>query len=261
MVFLVAAVVIALMMATVWAISVAIRDASIVDIAWGPGFVAVAWTTFILSYSDFSDGGDTRRAVLLCAMATVWGLRLGVHLGIRNIGKGEDYRYQAMRRRHGDRFWIISLATVYGLQGAVMWIVSLPLQIGISETETGATALWIVGAAVFVIGFGFESIGDWQLARFKADPANASAVMDRGLWRYTRHPNYFGDACAWWGIGLVAASTPIGTVGLVGPALITFLLMRVSGVPMLERAMSKRRKGYDEYVRRTSSFLPLPPKR
>ena len=260
MVFLVAALVIASMMVTVWAISVAVRDAGIVDIAWGPGFVVVAWTTLIVSYSEFSDGGDTRRAVLLCAMATVWGLRLGVHLGVRNIGKGEDFRYQAMRRRFGDRFWIISLVTVYALQGVAMWIVSLPLQIGISEQETGSTALWIVGSVVFVIGIGFESIGDWQLSRFKADPANAASVMDRGLWRYTRHPNYFGDACAWWGIGLVAASTPIGIVGLTGPALITFLLIRVSGVPMLERRMSRRRTGYDEYVRRTSSFLPLPPK-
>ena len=261
MVFLVAALVIASMMVTVWAISVAIRDAGIVDTAWGPGFVVVAWTTLIVSYSDFSDGGDTRRAVLLCAMATVWGLRLGVHLGVRNIGKDEDFRYQAMRRRFGDRFWIISLVTVYALQGVAMWIVSLPLQIGISEQETGSTALWIVGSAVFVIGIGFESIGDWQLSRFKADPANAASVMDRGLWRYTRHPNYFGDACAWWGIGLVAASTQIGIVGLIGPALITFLLMRVSGVPMLEGRMSRTRTGYDEYVRCTSSFFPLPPKR
>lgn len=260
MIFLVVALVIAAMMLTVWAVSVAIRDASIVDVLWGPGFVVVAWTTFIVSLPDFSDGGDTRRAVLLCAMATVWGLRLGVHLGVRNLGKDEDYRYQAMRRRHGDRFWLVSLATVYGLQGAVMWIVSLPLQIGISEQETGVAALWIVGGVVFVIGLGFETVGDWQLTRFKADPANAGSVMDRGLWRYTRHPNYFGDACAWWGIGLVAASTPIGIVGLIGPALITFLLMRVSGVPMLERSLSARRTGYDDYMRRTSPFLPRPPK-
>ena len=260
MVFGVVALVIAGMMVAVWAISVVIRDASIVDILWGPGFVVVAWTTFIVSFPDFSDGGDTRRAVLLCAMATVWGLRLGVHLGVRNLGKGEDYRYRAMRRRHGDRFWIVSLVTVYGLQGVAMWVVSLPLQIGISEQETGSSLLWIIGTVVFVIGLGFESVGDWQLSRFKADPANATAVMDRGLWRYTRHPNYFGDACAWWGIGLVAASTPIGVVGLFGPALITFLLMRVSGVPMLERSLSRRRAGYDEYVRRTSSFFPLPPK-
>lgn len=260
MVYLVAALVIVVMMLTVWAISVAVRDASIVDVLWGPGFVVVAWTTFIVSYSDISDGDGTGRALLLCAMATIWGVRLGVHLGMRNLGKGEDFRYKSMRRRHGDRFWLVSLATVYGLQGAVMWVVSLPLQIGISEPETGSIALWVIGGVVFVIGLGFESIGDWQLTRFKADPSNAGTVLDTGLWRYTRHPNYFGDACAWWGIGLVAASTPIGIVGLVGPLLITFLLMRVSGVPMLERSLTKRRAGYDEYVRRTSSFFPRPPK-
>ncbi len=113
---------------------------------------------------------------------------------------------------------------------------------------------------MFVVGFAFEAVGDWQLTRFKADAANASAVMDRGLWRYTRHPNYFGDAVVWWGIGLVAASTPIGIVGLVGPALITFFLVRISGVPMLERSLVKSRPGYQDYVRRTSSFIPRPPK-
>ena len=254
MVFLVTASVVAAMMVTVWAISVAIRDASIVDVVWGPGFVVVAWVTLLTS------DGDGARAVLLTTMATVWGLRLGIHLGVRNIGKGEDFRYQAMRRKHGDRFWLVSLGTVYGLQGAIMWVVSLPLQIGISETEPGLRPLWFIGAVVFVVGLGFESVGDWQLARFKADPANAGSVMDRGLWRYTRHPNYFGDACAWWGIGLVAASTPLGVVGLIGPAAMTFLLMRVSGVPMLERSLTRRRAGYDEYVRRTSSFIPRPPK-
>lgn len=254
MVLWVSALAIATMMLTVWAISVAIRDASIVDVVWGPGFVVVAWAAFLTSE------GDSGRALLLTAMATVWGLRLGIHLGMRNLGKGEDYRYQAMRRRRGERFWIISLVTVYALQGVIMWIVSLPLQIGIREPEPGSVVLLIVGAAVFVIGFGFESVGDWQLRRFKADPANATQVMDQGLWRYTRHPNYFGDACVWWGIGLVAASTPVGVVGLVGPVLMTWFLMRVSGVPMLERSLVKRRVGYDDYVRRTSSFIPRRPK-
>ena len=254
MVFLATALVIAAMMVTLWAISVAIRDASIVDVVWGPGFVVVAWVALLTS------DGDGARAVLLTTMATVWGLRLGVHLGVRNLGKGEDFRYQAMRRKHGDRFWLVSLGTVYGLQGAIMWVVSLPLQIGISEAEAGFWPLWVVGAAVFSAGLGFESVGDWQLTRFKADPANAKAVMDRGLWRYTRHPNYFGDACVWLGIGLVAASTPLGVVGLIGPVLMTWLLLRVSGVPMLERSLTRRRAGYDEYVRRTSSFFPRPPK-
>ena len=254
MVFWVSALVIAGMMLAVWAISVAVRDASIVDIFWGFGFVVVAWVCLAVT-----DGHEVR-AALLAAMATTWGLRLAIYLGIRNIGKGEDYRYQAMRRRAGNRFWITSLGRVFGLQGAVMWVVSLPLQIGISEADRGWTPLWVIGAVVFVVGYGFEAVGDWQLARFKADSANGGKVMDRGLWRYTRHPNYFGDATAWWGIGLVAASTPVGIVGLIGPAVITWLLLRVSGVPMLERGLKRNRPGYAEYVLRTSPFFPRRPK-
>ena len=249
----VAAALIAGMMVVVWAISVMVRDASIVDIFWGFGFVVVAWV--ILAVTD----GHGVRAALLVAMATTWGLRLAIHLGVRNIGKGEDYRYQAMRRRAGKRFWITSLGRVFALQGVVMWVVSLPLQIGIGQAERGWTPLWVVGAVVFAVGFGFEAVGDWQLARFKGDPANSGKVMDCGLWRYTRHPNYFGDACAWWGIGLVAASTPIGLVGLIGPAVMTWFLVRVSGVPMLERGLKKNRPDYAEYIQRTSPFLPRPP--
>lgn len=254
MVLWAAAAVIAGMMLVVWAISVAVRDAGIVDILWGFGFVVVAWVSWLVT-----DGHDVR-AALLVFMATAWGLRLAIHLAFRNIGQEEDFRYQSMRRRAGDRFWITSLVRVFGLQGAVMWVVSLPLQLGISEADRGWVPLWVIGAVVFAVGFGFEAVGDWQLTRFKADPASAGRVMDRGLWRYTRHPNYFGDATAWWGIGLVAASTPIGIVGLVGPAVITWLLLRISGVPMLERSLKRKREGYAEYVQRTSAFLPRRPK-
>ncbi len=254
MVLWVTAALIAGMMVVVWAISVVVRDAGIVDILWGFGFVMVAWVSWLVT-----DGHEVRDA-LLVAMATAWGLRLAVHLAVRNIGKGEDFRYRAMRRRAGDRFWITSLVRVFGLQGAVMWVVSLPLQLGIGETDRGWAVLWVVGAVVFLIGFGFEAIGDWQLTRFKADPTNAGRVLERGLWRYSRHPNYFGDATAWWGMGLVAASTPIGIVGLVAPALITWLLIRVSGVPMLEHSLKKNRPEYAAYIQRTSSFVPRRPK-
>ncbi|MXW42612.1 MAG: DUF1295 domain-containing protein [Acidimicrobiia bacterium] len=254
MVFGVSALVIVGFMLVVWGISVAIRDVSIVDISWGFGFVAVAWTAMVVT------GGHGVRMVFLVAMVTVWGLRLTIYLAIRNIGKGEDYRYQAMRRRAGDRFWLISLGRVFGLQGAVMWVVSLPLQIGISESSKGVEVLWVIGAVIFVVGLLFEAVGDWQLARFKANPNNAGTIMDQGLWRYTRHPNYFGDATVWWGIGLVAASVPIGIVGLIGPAIMTWLLLKVSGVAMLERGLHKRRSGYSEYVERTSAFIPRRPK-
>ena len=254
MVFWVAAVVIAGMMLAVWAISVAIRDAGIVDILWGFGFVVVAWVSLLVT------DGHGLRAALLVAMATAWGLRLAIHLAFRNLGQEEDFRYQSMRRRAGDRFWLTSLVRVFGLQAAAMWVMSLPLQLGISEADRGWTPLLVIGAAVFLVGFGFEAIGDWQLTRFKANPANAGQVMDRGLWRYSRHPNYFGDATAWWGIGLVAASTPIGIVGLIAPALITWILIQVSGVPMVEHRLNKTRPGYAEYVQRTSPFIPRRPK-
>lgn len=254
MVFWVAALVIAGMMLAVWAISVAVRDAGIVDILWGFGFVVVAWVSWLVTE------GHGVRAALLVFMATAWGLRLAIHLAFRNIGQEEDFRYRSMRRRAGDRFWITSLIRVFGLQAAAMWVMSLPLMLGISAGDRGWTPLWVIGMVVFLIGFGFEAVGDWQLTRFKANPANAGKLMDRGLWRYSRHPNYFGDATAWWGIGLVAASTLMGIVGLIAPALITWILVKVSGVPMVEHRMTKTRPGYQEYIQRTSSFVPRRPK-
>jgi len=190
----------------------------------------------------------------------VWGLRLGGYLFWRNHGKGEDFRYRAMRKHWGPRFPIISLVTVFGLQGVLMWIVSLPVQLGQTRERPDLGVLAFIGIAVWIVGLFFEVVGDAQLARFKADPGNAGVVMDRGLWRYTRHPNYFGDACVWWGIALVATETTIGAWGLVGAAVMTILLRRVSGVTLLEKSLVKRRAGYVEYVARTSPFVPRPPK-
>lgn len=251
---LVAAVAIAALMIVTWAVSVVRRDASIVDIVWGLGFVVVAWGVLATT-----DGNRTRR-ILLVAMATIWGLRLATHLFVRNRGKGEDYRYQAMRRRYGERFAVVSLYLVFGLQGVLMWIVSLPLQLGQTRAAPDVGVIAGIGIAVWAVGMFFEAVGDWQLARFKRDPANAGKVMDRGLWRYTRHPNYFGDACVWWGIALVAAETGIGAIGLVGAFVMTVLLRRVSGVTLLERSLVKRRPGYEDYVERTSPFLPRRPR-
>jgi steroid 5-alpha reductase family enzyme len=252
---LVAAGTIAALMLVTWVVSVALKNASIVDIVWGLGFVLVAWAVFAAT-----DGNGARR-VLLVGMTTVWGLRLAGYLAVRNHGKGEDYRYRAMRKRHGERFALVSLVTVFALQGVLMWTVSLPVQLGqVDESPDPGVLAWI-GVAVWAVGLFFEAVGDWQLARFKRDPANAGIVMDRGLWRYTRHPNYFGDACVWWGIALVAAETGIGAIGLIGAVVMTVLLRRVSGVTLLERSLVKRRAGYDEYVARTSPFLPRPPRR
>jgi steroid 5-alpha reductase family enzyme len=166
-----------------------------------------------------------------------------------------------MRRHWGARFWWVSLFTIFALQGVLMWIVSLPVQLGLLAPGGPLDALDALGILLFAVGIFFETIGDWQLARFRADPAKAGRVMDRGLWRITRHPNYFGDVCVWWGIFAVALSTPYGPWSAVGPALMTFLLLRVSGVAMLERSIAKRRPGYAEYARRTSAFFPWPPRR
>ncbi len=254
-VFAASAAAIAVLMVGTWLLSLPLRNASIVDIVWGLGFVVVAWVSYLVG-----DGVEARR-LLLAVMVSVWGLRLAGYLLWRNAGKGEDFRYQAMRRKAGSSFAVKSLITVFALQGVIMWVVSLPVQVAsVPDSPESIGVLGIAGVAVWAVGLFFEATGDWQLARFKADPANAGQVMDRGLWRYTRHPNYFGDFCVWWGIWLVAAATGIGVVAVVGPLVMSVFLMRVSGVPMLERTIGKRRPGYEDYVRRTNSFFPGPPK-
>jgi len=250
-----AAIAIACMMIAVWAISLDMRDASIVDIAWGSGFVVVAWVSYWLS-----DGNSTR-SLLLTVLTTIWGLRLAFYLAKRNLGHGEDFRYQSMRRKHGDRFAIVSLYTVFGLQGLLMFIVSLPVQLGQVREEPGFGIIGVVGVLVWGVGIYFEAVGDAQLARFKRNPANKGLIMDQGLWRYTRHPNYFGDSCVWWGLGLIAAESSLGIYGLIGPVVMTFLLVKVSGAAMLDRAMLKRKPGYENYVATTSGFIPRPPRR
>ncbi len=246
---------IGVVMLVTWLVSLALRDASIVDPVWPLGFVVVAWVVHSIAE------GNAARQWLLVAMVTIWGLRLSAHLAWRKHGEPEDYRYRAMRKHYGPRFPIISLVTVFALQGLLMWIVSLPVQLGQVPDSPGLGVLAAIGLLVWIVGFAFETVGDVQLATFTADPSSAGQVMDRGLWRYTRHPNYFGDACVWWGIALVAAESGLGAIGLVGALVMTILLRRVSGVPMLERSMAKRRPGYADYVAHTSPFLPRPPRR
>lgn len=245
---------IAALMLTTWLVSVRIRNASIVDITWGLGFVLVAWVVRWQGHTN------TARQWLLVAMVTVWGLRLAGYLFWRNHGQPEDYRYRAMRKRYGDRFPVVSLITVFVLQGVLMWIVSLPVQLGQVRDRPGVGAVAVVGAVLWLVGMVFEGVGDLQLARFKSDPTNDSKVMDHGLWRYTRHPNYFGDACVWWGTALVAAESRTGAWGLIGALVMTVLLLRVSGVALLEKSLRKRKPDYQAYVERTSAFFPLPPK-
>jgi steroid 5-alpha reductase family enzyme len=238
-----------------WLVSLRLRDASIVDIFWGLGFVVVTWTAHLMA------GSESARAWITSGLVTVWGVRLAAHLARRNLGHGEDYRYRAMRERHGQRFPLVSLGTVFLLQAVLLWIIALPAQA--VHAFGAATPLgWIdaVGITAWVIGLAFEWIGDEQLARFKASPSSRGAVMDRGLWRYSRHPNYFGNFLLWWGIGLLAVAAGAWWT-LVGPALLTFLLLRVSGVALLESTIATRRPGYRDYVARTSAFVPWFPRK
>jgi steroid 5-alpha reductase family enzyme len=241
-------------MLALWIISLVRRDASLVDAFWGAGFVIVAWTSWSLN------SPAAPRVLILAVLTSLWGLRLSLFLLWRNLGHGEDRRYAAMRAHHGSRFWRVSLFTVFLLQGAILWFVSLPIQIAAARNLTSAFA-WLDGAgiALWSIGLFFEVLGDWQLASFKANPDHAGKVMDRGLWRFTRHPNYFGDFCIWWGLYLIAAAG--GAAWTAGsPLLMSLLLMRISGVTLLERNITDRRPDYDAYQTRTNAFFPGPPK-
>lgn len=238
----------------IWMVSVIRRDASIVDMFWGPGFMVVAVVYAVLGHAH------TPRAMLTLVLVAVWGLRLAVYIGWRGRGRGEDYRYREMREKAGKLFPWLSLVSVFWLQAAILWVVSWPLAAATrGEIPSGLTWLDGLGTLLWVVGFIFEAGGDLQLARFKADPANRGRVLDAGFWRYTRHPNYFGDACVWWGLTLIALAAGGPLWVLVSPVLMTFLLMRVSGVTLLEKNLQRTKPAYRDYVRRTSAFFPWPP--
>lgn len=238
-----------------WLASLAVRDSSIVDIWWGPAILLIAITYFV------STDGMGARGRLTLALVALWALRLAVHIGVRDIGHGEDFRYAAWRKQYGDAWWIRSFFKVFLLQGVIAWIVALPLYYAITSNTPVHFSLWDrAGALLFAMGFLFEGLGDEQLRRFKADANNKGRVLDTGLWRYTRHPNYFGEAVLWWGLGLIGAGTPGGWIGLIGPAIITFLLIKVSGVAMLEKTLTKTKPGYAEYVASTPAFFPGKPR-
>ena len=241
----------------IWLLSLVLKNASIIDIFWAPGFVALGGVYAVLSTDGYSG-----RQILVLALVIAWAMRLGGHILTRNAGHGEDFRYRKWREQSPDTFWLVSLFRVFYLQGALLWIISAPLLVAVhGDSPDHLTVVDFVGVAVWAIGFLFEAIGDWQLTRFKADPENAGKVMNVGLWRYTRHPNYFGDATLWWGYFIFAAGTSWGFATVFAPAIMTFMLVRVSGVALLERSIKERRPAYEEYIARTSSFIPLPPKR
>jgi len=258
---------IAVAMLVAWVWSVARKDAGVVDLFWGLGFALVAWSSYL------SGEAQGPRRLLVPVLVTVWGLRLSLYLAWRNLivglhpggdlGEKEDRRYRTMRRAAGPRFWWLSLFTVFGLQGVLLWFISLPLQV--VQAIPGRTNLsWVdyLGVLMVAVGLLFETIGDWQLASFRLNPGSHGEVLNSGLWRYSRHPNYFGDFLVWWGFFVVAASSGPGVwVTAVAPLLMTVLLVKVSGVVLTERNMVDRRPRYREYVEATSVFVPWLPRR
>ncbi len=244
------------MMTIGWIISLATRNVTIVDSLWGIGFVLISWITLFLS------DGFTGRNMLIAVLVTVWGLRLAGYLTRRNWGGGEDPRYGQWRKKSGDRFWWVSLFKVFILQAAFLWTISLVLQVGqLSAVPDRLTGWDLAGTTIWAIGFVFEAVGDWQLASFKANPANKGKVMDRGLWAYTRHPNYFGEFLIWWGFFGIALATPGGWWTVISPSIVTIVLLKMTGIPLTEEATKKSRPGYSDYIRRTSSFFPWFPQK
>ena len=236
-----------------WLISLPLRNVSLVDSIWSLKFLLCAGVYVV------AQAAPSQRAQLMLVLVALWAVRLSAHITWRNHGHGEDRRYQQIRRNNDPGFAFKSLYIVFGLQALLAWIISLPLLAAATSAEP-LGVLDAVGCALWLIGFVFEAGGDWQLARFTANPANTGKVMDRGFWGWTRHPNYFGDACAWWGLGVLGIAAG-GWWSIPGPLLMTLLLLKVSGVTLLEKDIGERRPGYADYVRRTSAFLPRPPRR
>ena len=245
-----------MMMTLLWIISVFLKNVSIVDLFWGFGFVLVSWFYFL------SGAGYEIRKLILVFLVTLWGLRLSIHLAWRNHGKGEDFRYRQFRQNYGEnRYWWISYFQTFLLQGVLTWLISAPLLGAQYYGNTRPLNIldWI-GIFLWITGFIFETGGDMQLALFKSDPANRGKVLDTGFWRYTRHPNYFGDSSIWWGYGFICLAAG-SWLPVLGSLLMTIMIIRVSGVMLLEKSLKEGKPGYKEYIEKTSAFIPWFPKK
>jgi steroid 5-alpha reductase family enzyme len=248
--------VIMIMMTLVWVVSVVKKNAGIVDPFWGLGFVLVAafyfWQTNI----------PGPRAIVVMVLVAIWGLRLWAYLMWRNWGQDEDYRYKQFRKNYGEhRYWWFSFFQVFLLQGFLMWLISATL-LGamLFSGNNPLTLIDVLAVLIWIIGFSFEAGGDHQLARFKANPANKGKLLDTGFWKYTRHPNYFGDAAVWWGFALFAVVSG-SYITILGSLLMTALLLKVSGVALLEKSLKEKKPGYQQYMQKTSAFIPWFPKK
>ena len=254
-IYLTAGLVILGLMTLLWLVSLALKNSSIVDIFWGTGFVIANWVYFALTPDGFP-----LRKWLIGILVTIWGLRLSLYILWRNWRKPEDYRYQAWRKEAGNKWWWISFFRVFLLQGILMMIISTPLLAAQRAAMPAHLILFdVLGAFLWAIGFFFESVGDFQLARFKANPENKGKVMDRGVWHFTRHPNYFGDSAQWWGYYLISTFAG-GWWTIFSPILMTLFLLRVSGVALLEKTLETR-PGYKEYIEKTRAFIPWFPRK
>ena len=255
-IFLQASLIILVLVTFLWIVSVFIKNVSIVDLFWGFGFVIVNAFYFLMS------GDYNIRKLLLLTLVTIWGLRLTIYLSWRNIGKGEDYRYQEFRQNYGPKnYWWFSYFQVFLLQGALIMIVSLPL-LGANFGSINNELSWLdyLGIIVWCIGFLFEAGGDFQLARFKQNPKNKGKVLNTGFWKYTRHPNYFGDSAVWWSFALFCMAAG-NYWQIIGAVIMTLLIIKVSGVSLLEKTLSNKKPQYNDYIKRTSSFFPWFPKK
>ncbi len=240
-------------MTALWILSLVLRNSSIVDIFWGTGFVLINLAAYLYSQ-------QSTQQVLVTIIVTLWGLRLSIHIFLRNHGKPEDFRYAQWRKEQGSRWWWISFFKVFLLQGILMLIVASPLfAVQTVANVSSFTVVNVVGIAVWAIGFFFEVVSDYQLTRFKSDSQHHGKLLTSGLWRYSRHPNYFGDTMQWWGFYILAAASGYWWT-IFSPFIMTLLLLRVSGVTLLERPM-KTRPGYEEYIRTTNAFIPWIPRR
>lgn len=232
-----------------FAVSVVKKRNDIADTAWGLGFVLLAWGSFYLGQAQ------STRGLLLGLLISIWGIRLAWHIYRRNKGKAEDYRYAQWREEWGKWFYLRSYLQVYLLQGFLLFLIVLPVLFINKDVGHAFGLLDYFGLLVWLLGFLFESVGDAQLSRFIKEPANKGKLMQSGLWRYTRHPNYFGEVTMWWGVWLIALSVPSGFLSIIGPITITILILKVSGIPMLEKKMIEH-PDFAEYKRRTSMFIP-----
>ncbi len=239
-----------------WLISLVYRNVTIADSLWGLGFVLIAWITFFLG------DGFYLRKLLIALLVSFWGIRLSLYLTLRNWGQGEDHRYGSWREKSGDRFWLVSLFKVFILQAIFLWVIALAPQWGqLSDLPAKLSILDYLGFTLWLTGFLFESISDQQLYRFKMNPSKKGQVMDTGLWAYSRHPNYFGECIIWWGLFLITLATPRSGWTIVSPIIITLVLLKMTGVPMMEKTIVKTRPGYADYIKRTSSFFPWFPQK